>query len=233
MLEHTRIDQVQPRRCTLGNAPFSLLCLLDAGPAMPFSVHPKASDGIQAKCCKKNGIVHFRHIPNILTGVAQDNPHIRNHPDNAETRRNIGGDSHCRDRLHPFVRFNWEFPFPSAWNFSIDGRSTPNRRSRIGGAGFQSINNDSNPASPTGPSLCILHISYSLHVFYTIYSCPAMMSLKLLVPNFLGCLGDKERSEQAKFWVGGFPFSFSVLDPSKKTFWEFTRLFLRGVFLPA
>ena len=42
MLEHTRIDWVRPRQCTLGNAPFSLLCLLDAGSAMPSSGSSKS-----------------------------------------------------------------------------------------------------------------------------------------------------------------------------------------------
>ncbi len=39
---------------------------------------------------------NFRHIPDIHTRIQQDNPRIRNHPDNAKTRRNVGGDSyHC------------------------------------------------------------------------------------------------------------------------------------------
>jgi hypothetical protein len=47
---------------------------------------------------------NFRHIPDIHTRVQQDNPRIRNHPDNGETRRNVGGDSHHRVRLPPFSR---------------------------------------------------------------------------------------------------------------------------------
>ncbi len=49
---------------------------------------------------------NFRHIPDIHTRVQQDNPRIRNHPDNTKTRRNIGGDSHRHIRLLPFSRFN-------------------------------------------------------------------------------------------------------------------------------
>jgi hypothetical protein len=49
---------------------------------------------------------NFRHIPDIHTRVQQDNPRIRNHPDNTKTRRNVGGDSHRRVRLPPFLRFN-------------------------------------------------------------------------------------------------------------------------------
>ncbi len=50
--------------------------------------------------------LNFRHIPDIHTRVQQDNPRIKNHPDNAKTRRNVGGDSHCCVRLPPFLRFN-------------------------------------------------------------------------------------------------------------------------------
>jgi hypothetical protein len=49
---------------------------------------------------------NFRHIPDIHTRVQQDDPRIRNHPDNAETRKNIGGDLHHCVRLPPFLRFN-------------------------------------------------------------------------------------------------------------------------------
>jgi hypothetical protein len=49
---------------------------------------------------------NFRHIPDIHTRVQEDNPRIRNHPDNTKTRRNVGGDSHHRVRLPPFSRFN-------------------------------------------------------------------------------------------------------------------------------
>jgi hypothetical protein len=49
---------------------------------------------------------NFRHIPDIHMRIQQDNPCIRNHPDNAETRRNIGGNSHHCVRLAPFSWFN-------------------------------------------------------------------------------------------------------------------------------
>ncbi len=35
---------------------------------------------------------NFRHIPYIHTRIQQDNPRIRNHPDNS--KRNVGGDLH-------------------------------------------------------------------------------------------------------------------------------------------
>ena len=48
---------------------------------------------------------NFRHIPDMHTRVPLDDPHIRNHPNNAKTRRNVGGDSRCRVRLPPFAQF--------------------------------------------------------------------------------------------------------------------------------
>ncbi len=44
--------------------------------------------------------------------------------------------------------------------------STFDSQSEIGGGGFQSINIDSNPAHSAGPSLCILHILYSLYTLH-------------------------------------------------------------------
>jgi hypothetical protein len=41
---------------------------------------------------------NFRHIPDIHTRIQQDDPRIRNQPDNAETRRYVGGDLHHRVR---------------------------------------------------------------------------------------------------------------------------------------
>ena len=49
---------------------------------------------------------NFRHIPDIHSRVQQDDPRVRNHPDNAKMRRNFGGDLRCCIRLPPFSRFN-------------------------------------------------------------------------------------------------------------------------------
>ena len=49
---------------------------------------------------------NFRHILDIHMRVQQDDLRIRNHPDNTETRRNVGGDSHRRVRLPPFSKFS-------------------------------------------------------------------------------------------------------------------------------
>jgi hypothetical protein len=49
---------------------------------------------------------NFRHITDIHTQVAPDDPRIRNHPENTNTRKNVGGDMHHRVRLPPFSRSN-------------------------------------------------------------------------------------------------------------------------------
>ena len=49
---------------------------------------------------------NFRHIPDIHTRVPSDDPRIRNHPSNAKTRRNVGGDLSRRVRLPLFALFN-------------------------------------------------------------------------------------------------------------------------------
>jgi hypothetical protein len=49
---------------------------------------------------------NVRHIPDIHTRVALDDPRISNHPENAKTRRNVGGNTHLHVRLPPFSWFN-------------------------------------------------------------------------------------------------------------------------------
>jgi hypothetical protein len=49
---------------------------------------------------------NFWHISNIHTRIYLEDPHIQNHPNNAQTRRNVGGDSHRCARLPPFTQFN-------------------------------------------------------------------------------------------------------------------------------
>jgi hypothetical protein len=47
-----------------------------------------------------------RHIPNYLSPtVSHLDPRQRNHPDNAETRINVGGDMACQARLPAFSQF--------------------------------------------------------------------------------------------------------------------------------
>ncbi len=38
---------------------------------------------------------NFRHVPSVHMQVSQDDPRIRNHPNNVETRRNVCGNSSC------------------------------------------------------------------------------------------------------------------------------------------
>ena len=48
----------------------------------------------------------FRHIPNLAPRVSHLDPRQRNHPDNAETRNNVGGQSNRLVRLPAFSLFN-------------------------------------------------------------------------------------------------------------------------------
>ena len=47
-----------------------------------------------------------RHVPGPEQGVSRWDPRQRNHPDNAETRRNIGGDSARQVRLPAFSLYS-------------------------------------------------------------------------------------------------------------------------------
>ena len=47
-----------------------------------------------------------RHIPDIDPVISHMDPRQRNHPDNAETRRNVGGDSSRRVQLPSMSLFN-------------------------------------------------------------------------------------------------------------------------------
>ena len=52
------------------------------------------------------GFESFRHIPDRAPKVSHLDPRQRNHPDNAETRRNIGGNSSLQAKLPDFSLFN-------------------------------------------------------------------------------------------------------------------------------
>jgi hypothetical protein len=47
-----------------------------------------------------------RHVPETDPRISQDDARQRNHPNNAEPRKNIGGDSSRRARLPAFSLFN-------------------------------------------------------------------------------------------------------------------------------
>jgi hypothetical protein len=47
-----------------------------------------------------------RHVPDFDPGIAANDPRVRNDPNNAETRRNVGGDATRRNRLPAFSQFN-------------------------------------------------------------------------------------------------------------------------------
>ena len=48
----------------------------------------------------------YRHTPDFEPRVSHLDPRQRNHPDNAETRKNVGGKSSRRMTLPPFSQFN-------------------------------------------------------------------------------------------------------------------------------
>jgi hypothetical protein len=48
----------------------------------------------------------FRHIPNFDHQVSANNQRVRNNPNNAETRRNVGGDTSRRRQLPAFSQFS-------------------------------------------------------------------------------------------------------------------------------
>ena len=51
-------------------------------------------------------VISHRHIPDIEPRVSHLDPRQRNHPDNAETRRNVGGNSSRRAQLPAMSLFN-------------------------------------------------------------------------------------------------------------------------------
>ncbi len=105
-----------------------------------------------------------------------------------------------------FSRFNWELFFfwlHEAFQLVMETHRISDPGS--GEGGFP-INKHWIKPSPSGRTLpwhiacCIFYIH---NIFYTIYCRWATTNSKLLRPNFFHCLGDEERSEQAKLWVGG------------------------------
>ena len=51
-------------------------------------------------------VISHRHIPDMEPRISHLDPRQRNHPDNAETRRNIGGNSSRRSQLPAMPLFN-------------------------------------------------------------------------------------------------------------------------------
>ena len=56
--------------------------------------------------CKMIKFQFHRHVPNFDPQVSRLDPRQRNHPSNAETRRNVGGDRSQQARLPAFSLFN-------------------------------------------------------------------------------------------------------------------------------
>ena len=49
---------------------------------------------------------NFCHIPDIHRQIPRDDPRQRNNPNNAETRRNVGGNMLCQARLPAFSLYS-------------------------------------------------------------------------------------------------------------------------------
>ena len=49
---------------------------------------------------------NYRHIPNFKHQIPSNDPRVRNDPNNAETRRNVSGDTSQRARLPSFAQFS-------------------------------------------------------------------------------------------------------------------------------
>ena len=92
----------------LGECPVFMIMLIGCWSSNAFLryIRKQVMEFSQNVAKKMLSCQNFRHIPDIHTRVPSDDPRIRNHPSNAETRRNVGGDSSRRVRLPLFALFN-------------------------------------------------------------------------------------------------------------------------------
>ncbi len=49
---------------------------------------------------------NYRHIPNFEHQIQNNDPRVRNDPNNSETRRNVSGDTSRQARLPSFAQFS-------------------------------------------------------------------------------------------------------------------------------
>ena len=61
------------------------------------------SHNVAQRMCR---VMFHRHIPQIEPRVSRLDPRQRNHPDNAETRKNVGGNLSRRVQLAPISLYN-------------------------------------------------------------------------------------------------------------------------------
>ena len=107
---------------------------------------------------------NFRHIPDIHMRIPQDDPRIRNHPDNAKTQGVMLVETHSF--ALGCILFQGSIaetsPFSSAWCFQLmaEAHRIADQGSWEGFFNQQTI--DSNPACLTGPSP--LHIAYFIFI---------------------------------------------------------------------
>ncbi len=92
----------------LGECPVFMIMLIGRWLSNAFLhyIHKQVMEFSQNVAKKMLLCQNFRHIPNIHTRIHSEDPRIRNHPNNAKTRRNVGGDLLRCVRLPPFTQFN-------------------------------------------------------------------------------------------------------------------------------
>jgi hypothetical protein len=92
----------------LGKCPVFMIMLIGRWSSDAFLryIQKQAMEFSQNAAKRMLACQNFRHIPDVYTQVDPEDPRIRNHPENAKTRRNVGGNTNHRVRLPPFSRFN-------------------------------------------------------------------------------------------------------------------------------
>jgi hypothetical protein len=92
----------------LGECPVFMIMLIERWSSDAFLryIQKQVMEFSQNVAKKMLSCQNFRHIPNIHMRIPSDDPRIRNHPNNAETRKNVGGDSSRCVRLPPFALYN-------------------------------------------------------------------------------------------------------------------------------
>ena len=92
----------------LGECPVFMIMLIGRWTSDAFlrHIHKQVMEFSQNVAKKMLSCQNFWHIPDVNERIPSDDPHIRNHPNNAKTRKNVGGDSYRRVRLPPFALYN-------------------------------------------------------------------------------------------------------------------------------
>ena len=92
----------------LGECPVFMIMLIGRWSSDAFLryIRKQVMEFIQNVAKKMLSCQNFRHIPDVNRRIPSDDPRIQNHPNNAETRKNVGGDLSRRVRLPLFALYN-------------------------------------------------------------------------------------------------------------------------------